>query len=125
MAKPEWGTKRMCPSCGQRFYDLNKSPMTCPSCEAEFSPDDFVKTRRGKATPTAPAPKPAKEDSEKLVKAAPDDLDSTDDDDEKTLDDDDDDADTVIEDTSDLGEDDDDLNEVREHIESDDDKKDS
>ncbi|MBA4050305.1 MAG: TIGR02300 family protein, partial [Erythrobacter sp.] len=24
MAKPEWGTKRTCPKCGTRFYDLGK-----------------------------------------------------------------------------------------------------
>ena len=22
MVKPEWGTKRSCPKCGERFYDL-------------------------------------------------------------------------------------------------------
>jgi uncharacterized protein (TIGR02300 family) len=32
VAKPELGTKRLCPSCGARFYDLNKDPITCPKC---------------------------------------------------------------------------------------------
>ena len=27
MAKEEWGTKRMCPETGKRFYDLNNSPV--------------------------------------------------------------------------------------------------
>ncbi|WP_339852442.1 FYDLN acid domain-containing protein, partial [uncultured Nisaea sp.] len=33
MAKPEWGIKRTCQSCGARFYDLMKSPIVCPKCE--------------------------------------------------------------------------------------------
>ncbi|MHB2167314.1 TIGR02300 family protein [Alsobacter sp. R-9] len=37
MAKPELGTKRQCQSCGAKFYDLNKSPITCPKCGAAFA----------------------------------------------------------------------------------------
>ncbi len=36
MPKPEWGVKRACPSCGVRFYDLTRSPITCPECAAPF-----------------------------------------------------------------------------------------
>lgn len=36
MAKPELGTKRQCQSCGAKFYDLNRSPITCIKCGAEF-----------------------------------------------------------------------------------------
>lgn len=32
MAKPELGTKRLCTNCGAKFYDLNKTPITCPKC---------------------------------------------------------------------------------------------
>lgn len=32
MAKPELGTKRLCASCGAKFYDLNHDPITCPKC---------------------------------------------------------------------------------------------
>src|SRR5215472_2723780 len=32
VAKPELGTKRLCASCGAKFYDLNKDPITCPKC---------------------------------------------------------------------------------------------
>src|ERR1700738_2770420 len=35
MAKPELGTKRVCVSCGTRFYDLTKSPAICPKCGTE------------------------------------------------------------------------------------------
>ena len=49
MAKPEWGKKRICSSCNTRYYDLNKSPIICPSCGAEFDPNDYLKTRKGKS----------------------------------------------------------------------------
>ena len=30
MSKEEWGTKRVCPETGKRFYDLNNSPVISP-----------------------------------------------------------------------------------------------
>ncbi|MGH6924779.1 MAG: TIGR02300 family protein [Propylenella sp.] len=36
MAKPELGTKRTCPSCGRKYYDLNRDPIVCPNCGAVF-----------------------------------------------------------------------------------------
>jgi uncharacterized protein (TIGR02300 family) len=39
MAKPELGTKRICVSCGARFYDLAKQPAVCPKCAAEQPPE--------------------------------------------------------------------------------------
>ena len=30
MPNPEWGTKRICPTTGKRFYDLNRSPIVSP-----------------------------------------------------------------------------------------------
>ena len=30
MPKEEWGTKRICPTTGKRFYDLNKNPIISP-----------------------------------------------------------------------------------------------
>jgi uncharacterized protein (TIGR02300 family) len=33
VAKPELGTKRLCPNCGAKFYDLNKDPIVCPKCQ--------------------------------------------------------------------------------------------
>ena len=49
MAKPEWGKKRICSFCNTRYYDLNKSPIICPSCGAEFDPNDYLKTKKGKS----------------------------------------------------------------------------
>ena len=30
MPKEEWGTKRLCPTTGKRFYDLNQTPIVSP-----------------------------------------------------------------------------------------------
>ena len=30
MPKEEWGTKRLCPTTGRRFFDLNKTPIVSP-----------------------------------------------------------------------------------------------
>lgn len=43
------GLKRVCVSCGIRFYDLNKRPIHCPNCETEFSGEIKLKGRRGRA----------------------------------------------------------------------------
>ena len=51
MAKPEWGKKRICPYCNTKYYDLNKSPIICPSCGAEFNPNDYLKSKKGKNVP--------------------------------------------------------------------------
>ncbi len=59
MAKPEWGTKRMCLNCGVRFYDLDKKPVTCPSCESSFEPEAFIKTRRSRQSAPSESKKPA------------------------------------------------------------------
>ena len=37
MAKPELGTKRLCPSCGSKYYDLDRSPIICPKCGTVFT----------------------------------------------------------------------------------------
>ncbi|MBM3543156.1 MAG: TIGR02300 family protein [Alphaproteobacteria bacterium] len=51
MSKPARGTKRVCPSCGARFYDLGRSPIVCPSCQSVYQ---MAPTRR--AERAAPAP---------------------------------------------------------------------
>ena len=52
MAKPEWGIKRICPSCGARYYDLRKDPPVCPTCNAEFDPEALLKSRRARPVPS-------------------------------------------------------------------------
>ena len=46
MAKPEWGTKRICQSCGARFYDFGRSPILCPTCGAVFDIEILNRSRR-------------------------------------------------------------------------------
>jgi uncharacterized protein (TIGR02300 family) len=36
LAKTDLGTKRLCGSCGAKFYDLSKTPIVCPKCETVF-----------------------------------------------------------------------------------------
>ena len=43
------GLKRVCVECGNRFYDLNKRPIVCPACSAEFSVEEKIKPRRAAA----------------------------------------------------------------------------
>lgn len=47
MVKPEWGTKRTCPKCGTRFYDLEKDdPVTCIECGTAWEPDPVLKSKQ-------------------------------------------------------------------------------
>ena len=49
MSKPEWGIKRVCPSCSIKYYDFDKNPIICPKCEFEFDPDLLLKSRKGRS----------------------------------------------------------------------------
>ena len=47
MVKPEWGTKRTCPKCATRFYDLTKEdPVTCISCSYVWIPEPVLKSKQ-------------------------------------------------------------------------------
>jgi len=47
VVKPEWGTKRTCPKCGIRFYDLEKDdPVTCIECGTAWEPDPILKSKQ-------------------------------------------------------------------------------
>lgn len=132
MAKPEWGLKRTCQSCGVRFYDLKRSPIQCPKCDAKFDPNLAPRSHR----PVVAAAKRKTAVSAKLLpeikSVRVDDmpLSDADDDVEILVDADDDgvvvDVDEVdggeedlIEDASDLGGDEEDMAEVMEHMEDD------
>src|SRR4029079_19280299 len=46
MVKPEWGTKRTCPKCSTRFYDLtNDNPVHCIECGTEWVPEPVLKSK--------------------------------------------------------------------------------
>ena len=49
MSKAEWGMKRICPSCGMRYYDMKKHPPVCPKCKTVFDPENLLRARRGRA----------------------------------------------------------------------------
>lgn len=59
MVSAELGTKRTCPNCAARFYDLLKDPITCPKCGTSFIAQPILpsKTDYPGAVP-ASAPKP-------------------------------------------------------------------
>ena len=60
MVKPELGTKRTCPNCATRFYDLLKDPITCPKCSTSFVAMQILPSKTeipGMAQPVAPKPR--------------------------------------------------------------------
>lgn len=47
MVKPEWGSKRSCPKCATRFYDLGKDdPVTCINCGYAWEPEPVLKSKQ-------------------------------------------------------------------------------
>ncbi len=64
-AKKSMGLKRICTGCGERFYDLNKRPITCPSCEVEFTGEIKVKRRGRLAAAEVKKDDPIKEEANK------------------------------------------------------------
>jgi uncharacterized protein (TIGR02300 family) len=71
LIKPELGTKRVCPSCAARFYDLQKRPIECPKCNFAFEPEMLLKQRRTRAPEEVkPAVVAEPEDEEEVETAA-------------------------------------------------------
>jgi uncharacterized protein (TIGR02300 family) len=67
MVKPEWGTKRTCPKCSTRFYDLGKDdPVHCITCDYAWVPEPVLKSKQPMPFETAaPAEKvPATADAD-------------------------------------------------------------
>jgi uncharacterized protein (TIGR02300 family) len=58
VTKAELGTKRTCPNCGTRYYDLNRSPIICPRCGTVF---ETAPSRSRQAAPKVVAPVLAEE----------------------------------------------------------------
>ena len=46
MAKAEWGLKRICLSCGGKFYDLLRDPIICPYCGEVFDVEKANRLKR-------------------------------------------------------------------------------
>lgn len=130
MAKPEWGTKRTCYSCGARFYDLRRDPIICPVCNSAYDPARQPKPRRSSPNlRDEPVLVPGLADEEAEAEVNEDALDEEVAD--ADLDDLEDTAEAgssgeegeIIEDASELGEDDDDIGEVMEHVDDELDEK--
>jgi uncharacterized protein (TIGR02300 family) len=43
------GTKRVCQNCGSKFYDLNRTPATCPICQTVYQQEQRAKVAPGNA----------------------------------------------------------------------------
>ena len=76
MSKPEWGIKRVCPSCSIKYYDFNKSPIICPKCEFEFDPDLLLKSRKGRSIATKTEVNEVSSDVKKEEETLEDDINS-------------------------------------------------
>ena len=55
LVKADLGTKRACPSCNARFYDLTKRPIECPKCGFSYEPEALFKQRRSRVAEPAGA----------------------------------------------------------------------
>src|SRR5580765_4251547 len=47
MVKAKWSTKRTCPKCATRFYDLgNDDPITCVACGINWHAEPVLKSKQ-------------------------------------------------------------------------------
>jgi uncharacterized protein (TIGR02300 family) len=120
VVKPGLGTKRVCPNCGARYYDLNREGgPVCPKCGTAFDPEALLKTRRTRA------PAPVEEEAAEPMAEEEIDADVENEDAEAEGGEDelpiegggDEEEEELIEDASELGEDEDDMAEVIENVE--------
>ena len=112
MPKEEWGTKRVCPTTGKRFYDLNKTPIVSPYT------GDVVSLDTGKGKRSLSADKTdavtAKKEAEEKALEDEEDIVLEDDDDDADVDlgddvlEDDDSDDVPLEEIADVAKEDDD-----------------
>ena len=105
MPKEEWGTKRVCPTTGKRFYDLNADPIVSPYT-GEVVELDTTKTRMIAADAEDAASKAKASDSDDAV-LEDDDADVDVDLDDDLLEDDDDEDNVSLDDIADVSSEDD------------------
>lgn len=100
MAKPEWGTKRTCPKCSKRFYDLGKSePLVCIECGHEWKHEPILKTKQLHVAEVKKVAEPKSEEEIFLEEDNDDDAAPANNDDDvtvETLDDDNEDVATIV-----------------------------
>jgi uncharacterized protein (TIGR02300 family) len=118
LAKPEWGTKRICPSCGTRYYDLMRESVICPKCSTPYDPEAFLKARRSR--PVAPVEKelaPVGDDVDADIETEEVEIAEDEEEAAPLADAEDEEEEEIIEDASELGEDEDDMAEVIDNVE--------
>lgn len=73
MARPELGTKYTCTSCEAKFYDLNRTPFSCPKCGEVYAapPVSPAEVKKSKPVPAAKAAKPVEVPAAKVVADEP------------------------------------------------------
>jgi len=107
MPKEEWGVKRLCPTTGKRFYDLNKSPIVSPYTgdvvELDTGRKSTVALARSK---TEEKPKPKSKEADVADEVLEDDDTSDVDLGDDVLDDDDDEDTVALDDLADVASDD-------------------
>jgi uncharacterized protein (TIGR02300 family) len=110
MPKEEWGVKRICPTTGKRFYDLNKSPIVSPYTGDVVVIDTGAKTRVLAADKDDVDAKKIKDDDDLLLDDDDEDLDddAAIESDDTVLEDDDDDDTVSLDEIADVGNYDDD-----------------
>ena len=109
MAKEDWGVKRLCPTSGKRFYDMNRNPIISPYTgevvEIEANRKSSVVSSRAKDK----VAEVVENDEDDVVLDDDDDAANVEIDDSLLDDDEDDDGDTVaLDDIADVASDDDD-----------------
>ena len=107
MAAEEWGTKRVCPTTGKRFYDLNRDPIVSPYTGEVVNLDTGKKSQIAADAADRASASKAKEDDVDEVDLLEDDVDVDLDDDDDVLEDEDDDN-VSLDEIADVASDDDD-----------------
>ncbi|CUH78245.1 TIGR02300 family protein [Tropicibacter naphthalenivorans] len=90
MPKEEWGTKRVCPTTGKRFYDLNRDPIVSPYTGEVVNLETGKRGQIAADAEDKANPKNQKDDMEDDVLLDDDDVDVDIDDDDVLEDEDDD-----------------------------------
>jgi uncharacterized protein (TIGR02300 family) len=117
LAKPEWGTKRICPSCGTRYYDLMREPIICPKCSTPFDPEAFLRARRSRPALVAERELEPIGTEEIDADLETEEIEETEEEEAVALEEGEEEDEELIEDASELGEDQDDMAEVIDNVE--------
>ena len=87
MVNPAWGTKRACPKCNTRFYDLgNDDPVTCINCGTVWVPESMLKSKQPLPFETTAKPAVKTNEDGEIIEADDEDLDVSEDAEEPDVD---------------------------------------